>query len=126
MSDHDALTLVSAVSTWVVAFWCWSAVILNVLSMLKRGGSRLAPFVFHELRPFYLPAVAAQFAADTLLSNPSLGWRVLLAALNLLNWFLLKDAGGDDDRWKRRKAKLAEKVSQVGGRLVVEPAGAES
>lgn len=49
------------------------------------------------------------------------GWNAFFDALKLVNWFQLKDVD-EDDRWKRRKAKLASKVAKRGGRLAVVPA----
>jgi hypothetical protein len=43
-------------------------------------------------------------------------------ALWYANWRAFHNVDDDDDRWKRRKAKLVEKVRALGGRLVAEPA----
>jgi hypothetical protein len=40
-----------------------------------------------------------------------------------VNWWLWRNDKDDDDRWKRRRTKLAEKVEQVGGKLTVTPVG---
>jgi len=43
--------------------------------------------------------------------------------MQIVNWFMFKDEG--DDRWKRRRKKVAEKVKALAsGRLVAVPAGA--
>lgn len=78
--------------------------------------------VYHELRPLYLPAVAVAAVTAALTDYGPLWSQAFMTALNIVGWWLYKNVGGDDDRWKRRRQKLAEKVEQVGGRLVVAPA----
>lgn len=39
-----------------------------------------------------------------------------ITGIQVASWFMDRD---DDDRWKRRRRKLAAKVSQIGARLVV-------
>lgn len=101
-----------------------SAWILAGMTLAAAGPGADAPAaraVFHELRPLYLPAVAV-FCVSGVLSSGDLPLMALAAATQVWSWFLLKDRGGDDDRWKRRRKRAAEKISQVGSRLVVAPA----
>lgn len=41
--------------------------------------------------------------------------------MNLLAWLVYRNLPDDDDRWKKRRKKLSEQVSVVGGRLQVVP-----
>lgn len=45
------------------------------------------------------------------------GLQIFWAAVVLVCWAM----NDGDDRWKRRRRKLAEKVGQLGGKLVVVP-----
>lgn len=71
------------------------------------------------------PAFASIFIgpAKTILADhraPSV-WQLFIVLLQLLFWWLNRNAG-DDDRWNRTKKRLSERVQEVGGRLVVVPA----
>lgn len=124
MTDAALLHLVASLSQLVIMAWIFAGLLLVLGPLIGVGGGRLVKGLFHELRPLYLPAVLIAFAADSVLGHPSMAWRAFNLVMNILNWFLYKDKGGDDDRWKRRKAKLGEKVTRVGSRLTVVPAGA--
>jgi hypothetical protein len=106
-------------ATLVIQAWWWSGLLLRV-----HFRHRAVKAVYHELRPFYWPAVVLGYLCEVIRwhqpFDPINLWTLAAAAFQ---WWLLKDAGGDDDdRWKRRKARLAERVSEVGGRLTVVPA----
>lgn len=79
--------------------------------------TRLAHFFMCELRPVYIPALLVIIADDSAHHRSAL--RLFIDCCALLNYFL-KDK--DDDRWKRRRAKMASKVQQAGSRLIVVPA----
>lgn len=104
----------------VIVLWVYNGLILKMWF-----GRRDHPFlktprwVWAELRPFYLPAVVVHIVNLSMLGQV-LGWNSFFIACTVLNWWLLKDAD-DDDRWKRRKRKLAEKIERQGARLVAVP-----
>lgn len=105
-----------------LAVFFWGAAGL-ALSNAKRIGLRPPPLirnVYHELRPFYWPAVVVGLLLGaTTEASVVAGIKVLLDALV---WLLFRNAD-DDDRWKRRRRRLAQKVAVRGGQLVVVPAG---
>lgn len=123
MKGNDLLTLLGALSAAVTAGFNWCGLLLSLAEMFGRKPPKLVRAVFHEVRPFFLPAVVVSFTIDTVTNDSALWLRGLTLGLNIFNWFMFKDQGGDDDRWKRRKAKLVEKVTAVDGRVVVAPAG---
>ena len=127
LTSHDLLAIASFLAHDAVMFWLFAAVFLTIAKWIPtRTPPRWVAAVYHELRPFYLPAVAVGFLADSVLNDPNLTWRLITLGVNLFNWVQYKDAGDGDDRWKRRKAKLVEKVAEVGGRLTVVPAALNS
>jgi len=77
--------------------------------------------IWAELRPFYLPAVGVVITR-LVLAGEMRGWNIFFEACALANWWFFKDVD-DDDRWKRRKAKLVAMVQRQGSRLVVVPGG---
>jgi hypothetical protein len=82
-------------------------------------------WLWAELRPFYLPACVVGVLETVLAGEGGGFWIWVGHALQFACWWIYKNVDDDDeDRWKRRKAKLKEKVAQLGGRLVVVPAGA--
>lgn len=78
-----------------------------------------------EVRPFYLPAVTVSYAYDfqshfvhgTAIQR--LFYAVGLAG-GLAFYWMYND---DDDRWRKRRKKLTEKITRAGSRLVVSPQG---
>ena len=75
-----------------------------------------------ELKPFALPFLLVGQAPD-LIGDPDF-WDYLFFAIALYCWWMYRSDEDDDDRWKRRKQRLADKVAEVGGRLTIVPAGA--
>lgn len=97
--------------------WC-----LCGLTLLARLGGDTVRGLFTELRPLYLPLVAAHYVLATVDSGDPFNAAVLFfTAVRVVAWFALKDAGGPDDRWRRRRRKVAAMVSRVGSRLTVAP-----
>jgi len=102
---------------WVAAAW--------TIHMAKRMGDEPRPIfrnIYHELRPFYWAAVLA-LRAPIIMKNGLLAYvldwvHYLSWGISIFVWVALKDID-DDDRWKRRRKKLAEAVKQIGDRLVV-------
>jgi hypothetical protein len=95
-------------------------IILRMVSKLITGEvPRAIRHAFFELRPLYLPAHMIVVAYQLVHGSPDWLNAVLGFALAWVIW-KVKD---DDDRWKRRRKKLAEKVEAVGGKLTVVPVG---
>lgn len=119
------MSLLLALSGVVALTWVIAGCALSVMKI--SGVDRDAPArrccraIWAELKPFYLTATAVIIARHVM-TGEMVGWNALWDACRIYNWFQFKDID-DDDRWKRRKAKLVEKVAQRGGRLVVVPAG---
>lgn len=122
MTVTDALlAVVEGLGIAVRLSWALAAIVL----MSERGSGRLraaSVWVISELRPFYLPAVGLRIA-DLVVHGEMTGWNIFFSASALALWWFVKDEG--DDRWKRRRAKVTEKIARRGARLVVLPAGAK-
>jgi hypothetical protein len=104
----------------VMNTWAISVIVIYTARRERVDPARWARWCWAELRPSYLPAIAAYAIAAFLISPWTLGANVIAIGLGLLVWHLGKDID-DDERWKRRKAKLAAKVSRKRARLVVVP-----
>lgn len=104
--------------------WVYSSTILALSrllgSLLPERVMRLCVTLASELRPLYLPAVVLQIAADAM-AGRLLGWNAFFHGFALLAWWIFKDEG--DDRWRKRRKRIREKVARRGARLVVIPAG---
>ena len=111
------IPLIFVASATVMSTWSMISVSLLVARRDGREPERWARWCWAELRPFFLPANAGFVVAGYLVSPATLGGSAIALPLGLLVWHFCKDI--DDDRWKRRKAKLAEKVARKGDRLVV-------
>lgn len=110
------LDLIITVCGIVRVLWVFSGFALMIrlrLAVIRR--------IFHELRPFYLPAALFGNLAPVIFRHQNMG--VLYAVFfgcSIYCWFAYKDVDkDDDDRWKRRRRKVAERVEAAGGRLTV-------
>lgn len=101
---------------WMLAAMMW----------ISRNRDRVVRWLLHEIRPFVLPLIFIQYFAPVVIQGHVLTTGNMIGiGLALWNWLVCRKIGDDDDdRWKRRKAKVAEKVANIGGRLTVVPAGA--
>lgn len=80
----------------------------------------LARWVFNEGRPLMPVAIIAVFLIDALLrGTDGMAWRIVALAIWMWNWW--RSGRDKDDRWKRRKRKLHERVARVGTKLVAVP-----
>lgn len=66
---------------------------------------------------FLLSYLADMIRGDTILWLDSILWPVNV----LVWWFSIVKDEDRDDRWKKRRKKVAEKVKEVAGKLVVVP-----
>lgn len=114
------IDLAFMVAGMVMCLWSLSA------GAVWRGTSMpLMHHLYHELKPFYLPAVVVLHVLGAHRDgNPVAPGRLLGSAFCVLTWFLFRNEDDDDDRWKRRRRKLADRVQRQGARLVVVPEGA--
>lgn len=119
----DLFTLLSAFTSLGMACWLLTAMMLFWQKMLgKRLPERLHGWVrrvYLEIKPFFLYLLVLDLVADAVRRDLS-AWDAILFALNVFNYYNLRNLD-DDDRWKRRKAKLKEMVSVADGKLVVVP-----
>jgi hypothetical protein len=94
----------------------------------KIFGWTVPPIVSHmffNLRPFYFPALAVV----TLYAIRHGDMSVVDYIFNAFSWvggFWIRNDKDDDDRWKRRREKLAAKVQETGGKLTVVPVGSNA
>lgn len=105
----------------VTTIWTVTGVLVFLGQYFRGLRSSFASTVWAELRPFYLPAWVLWAAAGiaTGHNHPS---DLIAYGFGLVNWIVYRDIGDDDDRWRRRRKRLVEKIAQHGGKLVVVPA----
>jgi len=77
-------------------------------------------FIYHEIKPFYWPCAMIHMAHYWLDPNIDLYLKVIVTLMVYFNCKWFKDVD-KDDRWKRRKQKLLEKVKVQAGKLVAVP-----
>lgn len=82
---------------------------------------RIARWIFHELKPFFLTVAIVRFGTSSLPVDSWLWAHVIVFGIDCLNWYFYKDID-DDDRWQRRKQKLLDKITITDGKLAVIPA----
>lgn len=106
--------------------WLSASMFLYVFENANAALLTVARWMYAELRPFYLPCAIVIITRNVVTGDILHGLTWLGDFFALLCWFSFKDIDIDDDRWKRRKARVLEKVKRLGSRLVVVPASGES
>lgn len=120
------IALLLALSAIVTSAWCFACVVLLLSKTHGRAYPALARAIFHELRPLFLPAAATVYVTDAIGEGTFIdGMRIFGFACQIFIWVYYRKFD-DDDRWKRRAKRLAEKVEAAGHRLTVVPVGGES
>lgn len=116
MTGHDGWQLIGTGSGMVVSVW-WVAVVFTHAPFRLGFARTLAT----ELRPFALAGIVGQhLAVAAVTHNPLNVHNLLGTGLLLVTWLLDRN---DDDRWKRRRRKVRERITRTAsGRLAVEPA----
>jgi hypothetical protein len=118
------LTAVEATSLWVWLAWCYAA-LAKLFGPLRLTLPRdVWVAVFAEFKPLALPALLVGHVVMcvengdpwNLARLAGTGWSVACW------WVICRNDKDDDDRWKRRRKRLASKVAVVSGRLQVVPA----
>ena len=82
--------------------------------------------VFFNLRPFYFPALAVYTVYLIRIGDLDGIVDYLLNAISWVGGYWMRNDKDDEDRWKRRREKVAAKVQEAGGKLVVVPVGSNA
>lgn len=110
-------------ATFVYLSWTLSGLVLTINTAfrlpIRLGAIR---WCFHEFKPLYPIAYVVVYGPDVVTGHVE-AWTVAGMFFGIMNWFTFKDID-DDDRWKRRRRKVVERVRALGGRLTVVADGA--
>lgn len=93
--------------------WVFAALTRRLTNDIK-----IVNWIFFELRPFFLPSVVVEIIDIAAHRTPDV-WDCFFIASSIYIWFRYK--GEDDGRWKKRRAKVLEKITRRGAKLVVVP-----
>jgi hypothetical protein len=121
LMNPTAWHLISTLGLIVWSVFVYSSCINSVLRDLKPNvDRRILINLRAESKPFALPAVIAMYVAVVAVGKG--GWsNNLTLIIEAACWLYWRKDPDDDDRWKKRRKKVAEQVSVVGGRLQVVP-----
>jgi hypothetical protein len=110
--------------------WAWLAVAIcglvadirimfqaNPSPRLKKWADRLKS-MYIEMIPWIIVTNVVYLSSDIARHK----WDYMVGDAILVVWSIWVWHRNDDDRWKRRRKKLVEKVKRVGSRLVTVPA----
>jgi hypothetical protein len=111
------IIILATICANVSSIWIFSSMFFDQYSLARR--------LYFELRPFY-PVTRTAYWILTMMHRPLSWWMYIFMGLDVLCWFILKDRTDDEDRWKRRRRKVAEKIKATNGKLTVVPIGASS
>lgn len=95
----------------------YSAALAVCFAALALG---LARNLFAEIRPFLPWIIVGDLLVEALRYGHVTPISVALHAVGALLWAASRR--DDDDRWKRRRKRLTEKITRAGSRLTVTPA----
>lgn len=116
MTGVALLLALNTAARVVMIVWIWSGLLLAVSDLFKAGRPEWCRDLFHELRPFYLPAVLARNAyLATTAGTGGLFW--FNAAVDVVCYFIYRNVD-KDDRWKRRRDELG---AFLRGRTTAQP-----
>lgn len=102
----------------------WTFIAWQLCSLLRSLGLRTGPLnsIRAELHPFrWFLCVAAYVLYPIAYAGSAPWWTHGIFLVQMLNCWTARHDNDDDDRWKRRRKALADRVSEIGGRLVVVP-----
>lgn len=105
-----------AIGPWAALNWSFTLTRLFPLKILRP--------VFAELKPFALPLWLLS-DGGRLVVHGGWGARIGFVIGGVAYWVIRSDRD-DDDRWKRRKEKLAARIAMLDGRLQVVPVRSSS
>ncbi len=119
MTRHDWCKMIEVFCATLNMIWYLGS---NTNNQSSRRVIQAWHWFFQEVHPFMPGVFVVWYVASVVKAGetfqPSLGFWL---GLNLLMWWLI-NRDKKDDRWKRRRKKLKEKVARVGTKLVVVPA----
>lgn len=117
-----AIAIVGLAGDIVYVAWILSSIALSGAKVVGHEPRDMFRTIYHELKPFYWAAVLALNMDDVTKHGIIvylLNWTHYLSWAGFIYiWVAFRNLD-DDDRWKRRRKKLAEAVKRVGDRLVV-------
>lgn len=118
--DFIRLAFTTAICAWLLSAMFFSTMIQ---SRIDPDGMalRVARWIFHELKPFYLFMAITRFGIHCLDLRPELWIHAAIFGMDLFNYHRYKNYD-DDDRWKRRRRKILDKITITDGKLAVIPA----
>jgi hypothetical protein len=119
------LTFIRLAFTTAICAWLFSAIFLTFAKHRpvdpSSRGLRVARWIFHELKPFIRAMAVIRFGIHCLNLEPTLWIHAFVLGMDLWNYHWYKDVDDDDDRWRRRKQIVLDKIAVVDGRLAVTP-----
>lgn len=124
MTQHPAFEIALEALAGIQSVWILVGLFAGESRRLGRDGrvARFCQWAAAEMRILIPPIAVAllfMYAMKLEAGAPYMWYRYLIFAMVMFIWWTSRN---DDDRWKRRRKKLAGKVQSLGHRLVVAPA----
>lgn len=124
----DMILFLYALATMLYALWFATIIALVADRWIGKGATacKVLVWLYHEIKVLYLVALVSGplLEANLLTAGHLSTMDYVRIAVGPVAWHWVNEIIGDDDdhRWRRRRKKIADKVAQMGGRLVVVPA----
>lgn len=119
------LVLIILASTVIVTVVPVTWIIRDMSRLFGWPQHPIIPALYFNLKPFFLPALMIGTGYDFARGNMS-PVDYILTAISFVFGIMIYNDKDDDDRWKRRREKLASKVQEAGGKLVIVPVGSNA
>lgn len=117
-----ATFMACANTAWMIAGSALYGLKMSGMSKPDTKAFKVLWWIFCEVKPFFRTFAILIGLYHALPLQPFSWLSVLVTALQLAYFHIFKDLDDDDDRWKRRRQKLLDKVTITGGKLAVIPA----
>lgn len=108
-------------AAWMLAGSTLYTIKRSGMSNPDTGAFRALWWIFCEVKPFFRTFAVLTGLYHALPLHPSSWISVGVTVLQFVYFHIYKDID-DDDRWKRRKQKLLDKITITDGKLAVIPA----
>lgn len=105
---------------YAVLIWQFTYCARWVLKWMGRTSPKPINWVFFEFRPFVPAGLAVAFVTGGMANDGNYaGMRLFNLIVGMVGWLLARWDKDDDDRWNKRRQAVADRVANVGHKLVV-------
>ncbi len=115
------LTSIQLLAYTILMAWIITSITIEFSKFKKLEIHKSIKFVWYEAKPLYLPAAVVHITCLGVKGEMLNPMNIFGSFCILTAYFSWRNLMDDDDRWKKRKKKVLDKVKRLGSKLVVVP-----